>query len=201
MGDGSRRVRRAAAVLTLALIASAMPAMASVVTISDHTVTVERSVEIAAAPDTVWGMLIAPARWWSPEQSWSGRAANLRLDMRPGGCLCETLTDGGFVEHLRVVRVEPNRLLRLAGALGPLQADALTGPLTISLTAAGRGTRMTWRYAVSGAARVPLPVLAPIVDTLLAEQVGRLAAVAEGRPFAAPMRAIPALPPASSPLK
>ena len=48
-------------------------------------------------------------------------AKNLSIDARPGGCFCEKLPNGGGVEHARVVYVAPREVLRLSGALGPLQ--------------------------------------------------------------------------------
>ena len=52
---------------------------------------------------------------------------------RHGGCFCEAFPDGGGVEHLRVVHVAPDRMLRLSGGLGPLQAFGVAGSLTWKL--------------------------------------------------------------------
>ena len=43
-------------------------------------------------------------RWWNPEHSYSGVAANFSIDARAGGCFCERLKDGS-VAHMTVVFV------------------------------------------------------------------------------------------------
>ena len=88
---------------------------------------VEHVVSVTAAPGAVWRMLGTPAAWWDAAHSWSGDAANLSIDTRAGGCFCERLAGGGSVEHARVVHAAPGSLLRMVGALGPLQAEAVQG--------------------------------------------------------------------------
>lgn len=142
---------------------------------------VVQTVSVAASPTAVWRTLVTPARWWSSQHSWSGDAANLTLDPRPGGCFCERLPAGGGVEHLRVVYAAPGKQLRLAGALGPLQGEGVAGAMTIALAAEGSGTKVTLRYAVGGETGMGNAKLAPLVDGMLAEQVARLKAAAEAR--------------------
>lgn len=166
---------------TLAALAPAAPACAAILSATEAGIVIEQTTTVAAPPASVWTALIAPARWWSSKHSWSGDARNFTLAARAGGCFCEALPDGGSVEHMRVVFVRPGRLLRMTGGLGPLQADAATGPLTVTLEPVAGGTALVMRYAVAGVARMPLPVLAPVIDSVLGEQVRRLRAVAEGR--------------------
>jgi uncharacterized protein YndB with AHSA1/START domain len=144
------------------------------------------SVTLAAAPQAVWAALIEPRRWWNPEHSWSGSAANFTLDPRGGGCFCEALPDGGSVEHMRVVYAAPGKLLRMKGALGPMQGEGLNGALTVTLEPAGTGTRLTWTYKVGGYTDLPFEQLAPASDGMVSEQMHRLANVAEGRKPEAP---------------
>jgi hypothetical protein len=101
---------------------------------------------LAAAPDKAYAALLQPARWWSSEHTFSGSAAKLTLDARAGGCWCETLTDGGSVEHMRVVYVAPGRVLRLRGALGPLQGLGVEGAMTLSVKAGASGADITLSY-------------------------------------------------------
>ena len=70
----------------------------------------------------------------------SKSAANLTLDAKAGGCWCETLPDGGSVEHLVVVFADPGKTLVMRGALGPLQGLGVEGALSIVLKPAGDGT-------------------------------------------------------------
>lgn len=140
-------IRAAAA---LALIA-AQPAAAEVVKVEPGGFEIASTVTIAAPARQVWAILRTPARWWDARHSYSGDAKNLSLDPRAGGCFCEALPGGGGVEHARVVNLQPARLLRLQGAFGPLQAEAVTGTLTFSLKPMGATTtRVTMRYVVGG---------------------------------------------------
>jgi uncharacterized protein YndB with AHSA1/START domain len=141
---------------------------------------VKHEVAIAAPPAEVWDALVEKVgQWWSPAHTWSGDAANLSIDARPGGCFCESLPYGGGVEHLRVVYVAPRRMLRMAGALGPLQSSGLTGHLTITLTEDGAGTKVALAYSVGGFLEYGFDAMAPAVDGVLVEQMERLAAFVE----------------------
>lgn len=84
----------------------------------------------------------------------------------------------GGVEHMRVIYAERPRALRMTGVLGPLQADAANGTMTVQLKPAenGKGTQILLEYVVGGYARTPYEKLAPAVDGVLGEQVKRLAA-------------------------
>lgn len=167
-------------VLLAALSAIAAPAVAEVTT-SDQGFVVRNSATVAAAPAEVWAALVQPSRYWNPEHSYSGNGANLTLEPRAGGCFCETLPDGGSVEHLRVTMVQPNRLLRLSGALGPLGTEGLAGGLTWQLEPADGGTRITQAYVVGGNMRFDRATIAPAVDGVLREQLTRLAALFPAR--------------------
>ncbi|MBA4283983.1 MAG: ATPase [Xanthomonadaceae bacterium] len=145
------------------------------------------AVTIAARPDQVWAALIAPARWWNPAHSWSGKAANFSLEARAGGCFCEALANGGSVEHQRVVFSHPGQLLRLVGGLGPLQPEAVSAVMNWELKADGEGTRLTQTYAVSGMVDGGLSGWAVPVDGVIREQLERLERLIEaGSPEAPP---------------
>lgn len=156
---------------------TAAPAAAEV-TLSDQGFATRNSVTVAAPPQAVWEALIAPPRYWNPEHSYSGVAANFTLEPRAGGCFCEALADGGSIEHMRVVLVMPRRTLRLVGGLGPLQSEGAAGALTWQLAPAeGGGTRITQTYVVGGYLTLDRAATAPIVDRVLREQLERLAAL------------------------
>lgn len=162
----------------LATIASASPAFAEV-TLAEHGFTIENTAIVGAAPADVWSALVEPSRYWSPDHSFSGDASNFSLDARAGGCFCEALPEGGSVEHLRVVMVQPGQVLGLSGALGPLQSEGLAGGLTWRLEAAETGTRITQTYVVGGHMRYNRETFPPIVGSVLREQLERLAALFE----------------------
>ena len=112
--------------------------------------------------------------WWSGAHSYSGDAANMRIELWAGGCFCETLPDGGTVEHMRVIQALPGRVLRMSGGLGPLQEEAVAGTLTWTLRAVPGGTEIVSRYLVSGHVRGDTGAYAAPVDAVLREQFERL---------------------------
>lgn len=137
---------------------------------------------IAASPDAVFAALGHPEAWWNDAHSWSGNAANLHFEPRAGGCWCETVPDGGSVEHGRVIAYLPGqRRIVLQSLLGPLQSMAVAGRLNWQVEAGQRpnDSTLVWTYQVS-----ILPTgnpeqdaaLAAAVDAVLDEQMGRLAA-------------------------
>ena len=163
---------------------SAAPAAAEVVSAGDgHFVTRAEAV-VETDPKATWLALISPARWWADEQTWSADAANLTLMPQAGGCFCETIPEvadtdritlEGSVEHMRVIQAYPERALRMAGALGPLQSEPVTGILTIALSEADGGTRIVWEYNVGGAMRYQTRDIAKAIDGVMTLQLGRLA--------------------------
>jgi len=171
--------------LRLALAASllscafAAPAQAEVIESSAAGFVVSGSATTAASAEEIWYSLVQPAGWWTGEHTWSGESRNLRLDAEAGGCFCEDMPQGGSVEHMRVVYSAPGEMLRMTGALGPLQGEGLAGTLTIELSTAPGGTEVGWVYVVGGHARFPLTEVAGTVDMVLGEQMRRLVAGVE----------------------
>ena len=141
--------------------------------------TVSETLDISAPPDRVYASLLVPSRWWSSEHTYSHEAANLSLDARAGGCWCEKLANGGSVQHLVVVNVVPEVLLRLRGALGPLQGLAVDGAMTFHLRPAAYGSQITITYAVGGYSPEGFGDLAKAVDSVIGEQAVRLKRLVE----------------------
>lgn len=194
----------------------ASPACAEIAEKSDSGFVVREVAEVPTDAAATWGALIAPAKWWSDEHTWSGKAANLYLDAQASGCFCELLplpegmpegTRRGSVQHMRVIYVSPFKILRMSGALGPLQSEAVNGTLTITLKPTDKGTRILWEYVVGGYMRYKVEEIAPAVDKVLAEQIGGLAKVLAAEPAtdaskgAADDTARPAGKPAAAPTK
>lgn len=162
----------------------ALPAHAEVHDSNAAGFAVRATAEVPASPDAVWETLLDPAEWWAGNHTFSGDAANLSLDPRAGGCFCELLPNTtnkqdvprGGVQHMQVVYIEKPKTLRLSGALGPLQSEPVVGTLTFVIKADASGTRINAEYAVGGYMRIPSERMAPLVDKVITEQVGRLAA-------------------------
>jgi uncharacterized protein YndB with AHSA1/START domain len=121
--------------------------------------------------------------WWNPEHTYSHDAKNLSIDARPGGCFCEKLPNGGGIEHLRVVYVAPPQVVRFSGALGPLQASGVAGSMTCKLIGGPDSTRLELSYSVGGFIQGGFDKIAPAVEAMLREQLGRLKLFVEtGKP-------------------
>jgi hypothetical protein len=158
-------LRLAAAALGLLLATS--PASADILPTSNGGFSSSHSAYVAAAREDVWRELVRPEYWWT--QTLSSDPANLRLDPRAGGCLCEEVPSpgglrAGEAELARVVLVMPDEMLRMVGSLGPLQSEGVTGALTVTLTAEGEGTRIAWDYVAGGTARFDLEAMGVTVD-------------------------------------
>jgi len=131
---------------------------------------------IDAQPLQVYAMLVdAVDLWWSSDHTFSGNAINLSIDARAGGCFCERLPGGGIVEHLTVVHANPGRLLRLRGALGPLQSTAVVGAMSWTLEPSNGGTRVSVTYTVGGYVPGGVDAWATAVDRVVGEQLERFA--------------------------
>ena len=191
----------------------ATPAPAEVTAQSEVGFVVREVADVSATPAETWRAMTTPGAWWSSAHTFSGSGANLSLSPTVGGCFCErfpppkgapaTQQPGG-VQHMRVIYVEPNRVLRLSGALGPLQSEALAGTLTMALRATDTGTHITWEYVVGGYMRYKVDQIAPAVDRMLAEQISLLAAhiakpAAPAPATPKPGKASPALPAKAAP--
>ncbi len=154
-------------------------ANAKVVDQSEAGFTVAHTAQVAATPADVWKMLRMPQSWWSKEHSWSGDAANFWLDSQAGGCFCEKLPDTGSgvgsVQHARILFSKPNQMLRLSGAFGPLQGEALNGTLTIQIKETPTGSALRFDYVVGGYMRFKIGDIAPAVDKVIGEQLLGLA--------------------------
>lgn len=165
--------------------ALAVPAHADVVASSDTDFVTRTAADVPAPPFDVWAALIAPARWWSAEHTWSGKSANLYIDSQATGCFCELLpapenapagTRRGSVEHLHIISAMPGQMLRMTGGLGPLQDEPVRGLLTITMKARdGGGSHIEFEYKVGGLMTLKGGDIAPAVDKVLSEQLSHLA--------------------------
>jgi uncharacterized protein YndB with AHSA1/START domain len=152
------------------------PGFADVVDSSPAGFTVKVVVDVAAPAQRAYQALTERiGSWWDKDHTWSGNAANLSIDARPGGCFCERLANGG-VTHMTVIYAEPGKLLRMSGGLGPLQDLAVTGVMSWALTEAAGKTTIEVTYKVGGyAPGTGVGALAAPVDGVLTAQVRRLA--------------------------
>jgi uncharacterized protein YndB with AHSA1/START domain len=154
-------------------------AWAEVIDSQPNGFTVRESRVVAAPPERVWQVLITPSAWWDAAHTYSKDARNISLAPKPGGFWQEALPTGGGVRHMVVIYVDPPKMLRLEGALGPLQAAGAAGHLTFLLTPHDAATSITATYDVGGHTPGGLDKLSGPVDHVLDEQLGHLKASAE----------------------
>ena len=160
----------------------------------EHTVVAPRA--------TVWRMLTGHvSEWWDGNHTYSGSAANMFIEARPLGCFCETLGDGGAVVHMTVTMINPGKVLRLTGGLGPIGLMGAEGNMVFSLVDDGENTQLSLEYRVGGYHPDGLETVADAVDGVLTEQVQRLVSLVEaGSPQAMPSQAPgDSTPPADTP--
>ena len=117
-------------------------------------------------------------QWWSKDHTYSGDAARMSLQLRPGGCFCETLDGGGGIEHMRVTYLKPGEQVVLTGSLGPLLYQATAGVMDVKFERIAGGSRVTMNYRAAGFAKGSGDKMAPLVDQVLAEQMKRFRAYA-----------------------
>ena len=167
---------------SLAILAAvlASPARGEVVESTDSGFLVRHTAGITGSAAKVYTALTeGVGNWWDKAHTWSGDSHNLTLSPTPGGCFCERLSDGGGVQHMTVVYASPGKLLRLSGALGPMQDSGLAGSMTWTLTEAGSVTNVELTYSVGGFRVAGLRGMAPAVDGVLRGQLARLKAYVE----------------------
>ena len=164
-------------VLGVIAIAIAAPASAEVVGSSSNGFEVRHIVDVPGTRAQAIERFGRIGTWWNPSHSYSGKAENISLTLQAGSCFCETLPDGGSVEHLRVVYFEPGKRLTMTGGLGPLLFQATAGVMDVQFAPAGAATRVTMSYRVAGFASGGADKIAALVDQVLGEQMKRYAAI------------------------
>ena len=167
--------RRWSWAIPLLLCASIAQAEVKDSTASGFTIENAREVPVDAA--TAWKALVEDVdRWWPKDHSWWGTESVFTIEPEAGGCLCERAADGSREAlHLTVTHVDPGKLLRMTGGLGPLQGMGMHGALEWRLKEADGKTTITLWYRAGGYTPDDLAKFAPVVDRVQAQQLGGLA--------------------------
>ena len=169
-------------ILGVALLAASVPAVADVVTASANGFEIRQTVPLVVKPEIAFSAFANLPEWWDPQHSYSGKSENLSLTLTPGGCFCETFSDGGGIEHMRVTYVDPGKRILMTGALGPLLYEATSGVMDVQIKSTAGGSQLTLDYRASGFFNGGAAKLAPIVDKVLSDQMRRYRAYATKRP-------------------
>ena len=160
------------------LLLACSTAQADTGTVSASGFTVTHTRPVKATQKQLFEAFGRIGQWWNPQHSYSGQGANLSLDLAAGGCFCERW-DGGSVQHMQVVHVAKDTMVRLVGGLGPLQELPVQGVLTMEAATVDGRTVLKLSYRVAGPPDIGLEKWAGPVDKVLGEQVNRLVAYVE----------------------
>ncbi len=166
----------------LGLALGVMPVVSSRAAVTDvqlNGFAIEETTHVAAAPEKVYEALIRPEKWWNALHTYTGNSANLSLEAKAGGCLCEALPGGGSVMHATVVNARPGTALRLRGPLGPFQGEGVESAITFTLKPRNGGTDLTLDNNVGGYMKGGFDKWAQAADAMLADLVAHLKYFAE----------------------
>jgi uncharacterized protein YndB with AHSA1/START domain len=174
-----RDSRITAVALCAALGVASAAGRAAVVEQQPNGFAIEETVHINAAPDKVYAALIQPQKWWNPLHTFSRNRANLRLDAKATGCLCENLPAGGSVLHATVVAALPGKSLILRGPLGPFQNQGVDGAVIFALKENGGGTDLTLDNNIGGFMKGGFGKWPQAADEMMSDLVSHLQHFAE----------------------
>lgn len=164
--------------IILALISGSVPfseAQARIVDQAANGFTVENSEWVAVDPDTAWKAFVNDVgQWWPADHSWWGDASKLSISEKAGGCFCE-INGAQQAWHMTVTFVDPGKLMRMTGGLGPLQGMGLNGALEWRFVKEKDGTRITLWYRAGGYTPDDLSKFVPVIDQVQGLQLGGLA--------------------------
>ena len=158
--------------------AIATPASAVVVGASSHGFELRHTLDLPIPPAHALAAFGQVGSWWEKGHTYSGNAARLSLELRPGGCWCERLVGGGGVEHMRIAMYRPGQQIVLTGGLGPLLFEGTSGVMDVRATKTKTGSQLVINYRVAGFARANGTEMAVAVDGVLRTQTERLRAFA-----------------------
>jgi hypothetical protein len=167
-----------AAAIVIALLTA--PAYADVEAAGQSGFALRYTLETPLAPAKAYAKFVDVKSWWSPELTLSGAAKNLKLDTKPGGCLCEKLSGGGFARHFLIARAAPGQSLVLTDGIDPVAGPGAEGVLSVEFRANGQGTTVTARYIAFGYAVNGWGGFAPQADRAMRALFERFTTFAAG---------------------
>ena len=159
----------------LVMCVSLQPAYAAVKDQAPNGFTLENSQWVPVDQATAWKAFVHDVgQWWPADHTWWGDASRLSISEKVGGCFCE-LNGAQQAWHMSVTFVDPGKLMRMTGGLGPLQGMGLDGALEWRFVEENGGTRITLWYRAGGYTPDDLTKFVPVVDKVQGLQLGGLA--------------------------
>ncbi|MDA0272681.1 MAG: SRPBCC domain-containing protein [Proteobacteria bacterium] len=128
---------------------------------------------VETTPNETYDQFVRIDEWWLEGHTWYGKAENLSLEPKAGGCFCEISGDNQVL-HMLVTFVQPGIEIKMVGGLGPLQMMGIHGGMSWRFESIPGGTRITQTYNVTGYAPGGLTDLAEIVDSVQTSQLNAL---------------------------
>ena len=170
--------------MALLLATGIAPAQAEVTASSATGFAIHVEADLRQAPASAYADLLQVGQWWHPDHTWFGDAGGLSIDPVAMGCFCERAGDRQAM-HMQVSYVDPGKVLKMIGGLGPLQMMGVHGGMSWQFKPApqGPGSRLVFDYQVTGFADQGLDKLAPIVDGVLKLQIQRFQAYSDKTPL------------------
>lgn len=160
--------------ILLILAIESVHAKSNVVHVAKTGFIVENSIESKQPVDKVWTALVTNVdSWWPKDHSWWGLEGKLTIDAKAGGCFCEIAGEKS-AEHMHISFVDPGKLLRMTGGLGPLQGMGMYGALDWVINRKDGITIVTLTYRVNGIHPDGFEKLAPIVAKVQGIQLNGL---------------------------
>ena len=159
----------------IALVLVCVNAAAEVQHIAETGFIIENKIQTGADVTTTWNAFIDDVdSWWPKDHSYWLEEGTFSIEPVAGGCFCEKSAEGRSAEHMHIAFVDPGKLLRMTGGLGPLQGMGMFGALEFVFTESAQGTEVTMTYRVNGINPAGFAELAPIVDAVQGLQIGGL---------------------------
>jgi len=171
---------RAVPLIVFSMLAT--PAAAEVLSSNANGLHVRETIQVVVPTDRAYAAFARLPQWWNKDHTYSGDSANLSLALTMSGCFCEKLKSGGGVEHMRVAYIDPGKRVVLTGSLGPLLYQATSGVMDVQFERIAGGTKVTMDYRAAGFAEGGAEKLAPLVDSVLADQMTRYRKFAASQP-------------------
>ena len=162
------------------VLLTSSPAAAEVVSAGEHGFEIQQTVNLVLPQPKAFEAFGKVGQWWGKAHTYSGDSARMSMQVRPGGCFCETLDGGGGIEHMRVTFVQPGERIVLTGSLGPLLYEATSGVMDVKVERIAGGSRVTMNYRAAGFAKGGAAAMAPLVDQVLGDQLKRYRVFAAG---------------------
>lgn len=160
--------------LCLLLLTTVCRAETNVIAVSDAGFIVQNTATIDAPPAEVWQALVNNVdNWWPKAHSWWGEESVFSIEPVAGGFFCEVNGERS-AQHMQIVFVDPSKLLRMTGGLGPLQGLGVFGALDWQFTEKNHKTEVTLIYRVQGYLPDGFASLAPIVANVQGVQLDGL---------------------------